>query len=80
MAAVKRGQTGSRAINAALAKLASGEDTRLATYTVAGLPAASGKAGRLVRVSNGNAGQPCLAVSDGTNWKVIALGANVAAA
>jgi hypothetical protein len=80
MAKLVRGQNGSAAINAALAKLASGEDITLATFTVATLPAAAaGNAGRLVRVSDGNAGQPCLAMSNGSAWKVIALGATAAA-
>lgn len=40
----------------------------LPTYTVAGLPAASTNARRLVYVSNGAAGSPVVAFSDGTNW------------
>lgn len=49
------------------------------TYTVANLPSAAQHKGALVFVSNGDAGSPCLAVSDGTNWKKIALGATVSA-
>lgn len=52
---------------------------KLPTFAVAGLPSAAANSGRVVRCSNGNAGQPCLAFSDGTNWKVIAQGATVAA-
>lgn len=53
---------------------------KLATYDVAGLPsAATMGAGSIVYCSNGNVGAKCLAVSDGTNWKVVALGITVAA-
>ena len=37
------------------------------------------QAGDIVNLSNGNAGQPCLAIYNGTNWKVIALGATASA-
>jgi len=37
------------------------------TYTVAGAPAV-GAAGTIIYVSDGLAGAPCLAVSDGTDW------------
>ncbi|HYF09288.1 MAG TPA: glycosyl hydrolase family 28-related protein, partial [Acetobacteraceae bacterium] len=40
----------------------------LPSYTVAGLPAASGYTGAIVHVSNGNANRR-LAVSDGTSWR-----------
>jgi len=41
----------------------------LPTYTVAAAPAASSvTAGTIIYVSNGEAGSPCIAVSDGTNW------------
>lgn len=50
------------------------------TFTVATLPAASANVGRVVYVSNGSAGSPSAAISDGTNWKVVAIGATVAAA
>jgi len=36
-------------------------------------------AGAMIYVTNGNAGSPCLAVSDGASWKRIALGAAIAA-
>lgn len=52
----------------------------LASYTVATLPAAADNAGKLVYCSNGAAGSPCLAYSNGTSWLQIALGAAVAAA
>lgn len=35
--------------------------------------------GDIVSLSNGDAGDPCLAMYDGTAWKVIALGATVSA-
>ena len=41
----------------------------LPTYTVATAPAASSvTAGTIIYVSNGEAGSPCVAVSDGTDW------------
>jgi hypothetical protein len=50
------------------------------TYTVAGAPsAASAGAGTLIYVSNGAAGSPILAFSDGTNWKRSDTGATIAA-
>lgn len=53
---------------------------RLLSATVAELastyPAASWDAG-VVYCTNGNAGSPCLAVSNGTSWLRIALGAAV---
>ena len=50
------------------------------TYTVAGLPPAASNTGRVLYTSNGAAGAPAAVISDGTNWKVIALGATAAAA
>lgn len=48
------------------------------TYTVATVPAATGlNVGRLIWVTDGNAGAATPAISDGTNWKVIALGATI---
>lgn len=47
-------------------------------YTVALLPDALAAKGRLVYCSDGDAGSPCLAYSDGTNWLRIVLGAAVA--
>jgi len=38
------------------------------TYTVATAPAATDIAGSLIYVSDGLAGAPCVAVSDGTDW------------
>ena len=50
----------------------------LQPYTVATLPPAAGNLGRLISVSNGAAGQPCLAFSNGTAWVRVVLGAAVA--
>ena len=47
------------------------------TYTVATVPAAAGNAGLLIRVSDGAAGSPCLAVSDNTHWNRVLIGAAV---
>jgi len=54
------------------------EDTviRLKVYNVAGAPSAS-TAGRLIWVTDGNSGAATVAVSDGSNWKVIAFGATI---
>jgi hypothetical protein len=40
----------------------------LPQFTVATAPAATGLTGTLIYVSNGLAGAPCVAVSNGTNW------------
>lgn len=52
-------------------------DPHLQSFTLAAVPPASDWKYRLIFVTNGNAGAQCVAVSDGTNWKVIALGANI---
>lgn len=49
------------------------------TYTVASAPAATGLTGTIIYVSNGLAGAPCLAVSNGTNW-ISPAGTTIAAA
>lgn len=41
---------------------------QLPTYTVASAPSATGLTGTIIYVSNGLAGAPCVAVSNGTNW------------
>jgi hypothetical protein len=52
---------------------------KLPTGTVAEVNAYTNKAaGQLVYVTDGNAGSACLAVYDGSNWKVVALGATIA--
>lgn len=55
-------------------------DPHLQSFTVAEIPAAADWKHRMTFVTNGAAGAACVAVSDGANWKVIALGANIAAA
>ena len=47
------------------------------TYTVAGAPSAASIAGTLIYVSDGAAGNPILAFSDGTNWKRSDTGATI---
>jgi len=49
------------------------------TYTVAGAPAATGLAGTMIYVSNGAAGSPVIAFSDGTNWKRVDTLATISA-
>jgi hypothetical protein len=41
---------------------------KLPAYTVATAPSAAGMTGTIIYVSNGLAGAPCIAVSNGTNW------------
>lgn len=69
-----RGKVGSRSINSALDDV-----QRLDGFAVAGLPAAASHTGKMVYVSNGAAGSPCLAYSNGSSWLRITLGAAVAA-
>jgi hypothetical protein len=45
---------------------------QFATYTVATVPAASANSGRVVILSDGFDGAPCLAYSNGTDWYVMA--------
>lgn len=68
-----RGRTGTRSTNAALEDLAT-----LKSFEVADLPDAAVNERRLIHVSDGDTGSPCLALSDGTDWLRIALGAAVA--
>ena len=50
--------------------------TNVASLTAAGITAAK-NTGALLYLSTGGTGSvPCLALSDGTNWKQIAVGAN----
>jgi hypothetical protein len=54
---------------------------KLPTYTVANAPsAATAGAGTIIYVSNGAAGSPILAFSNGTDWKRSDTGATIAAA
>ena len=63
-----------------LDRITKNNPVRLNVVTVATAPNASANgAGSVIFVSNGSTGTPCLAVSDGTNWKVVDLGSNIAA-
>ena len=55
-------------------------DPHLQSFTVANVPAAADWKHRIIFVTNGATGDPCLAVSDGPDWLQIALGAAIAAA
>ena len=54
----------------------SGTIMTLKSYDVAGVPSAS-PAGQMIYVTDGNSGAATVAVSDGSNWKVVALGATI---
>jgi hypothetical protein len=54
----------------------SGTTLTLRTYTVATAPAAS-PAGQIIFVSDGNSGAATAAVSDGSNFKIVALGGTI---
>lgn len=54
----------------------SGTIMTLPSYAVSGVPSAS-PAGQMIYVTDGNSGAATLAVSDGSNWKVVALGATI---
>ena len=52
---------------------------RFSLHNMGTLPTAANFTNHMILVTNGNAGQPCLAVSDGTSWLRIPLGAAVSA-
>ena len=54
----------------------SGTIMTLKSYDVASVPSAS-PAGQMIYVTDGNAGAATVAVSDGSAWKVVALGATI---
>ena len=54
----------------------SGTIMTLKSYDLAAVPSAS-PAGQMIYVADGNAGAATVAVSDGSNWKVVALGATI---
>ena len=54
----------------------SGTIMTLPSYAVSGVPSAS-PAGQMIYVTDGNSGAATVAVSDGSNWKVVALGAAI---
>jgi hypothetical protein len=51
--------------------------TQLARFTVATVPSAAANTGAIIYVSNGAAGSPVVAFSDGTNWKRVDTLANI---
>lgn len=51
---------------------------RLQILTFDTIQALTGTEGDVVYCADGDSGNPCLAVFDGSNWKRIALGANIA--
>ena len=54
----------------------SGPIMTLPSYAVSGVPSAS-PAGQVIYVTDGNSGAATVACSDGSNWKVVALGATI---
>ena len=54
----------------------SGTRMTLPSYAASGVPSAS-PAGQMIYVTDGNSGAATVAVSDGSNWKVVALGATI---
>ena len=62
-------------------KIRSGEQIQMPTYTNVAAAVAAGVTAakfprRVIHLSAGGTGSvPCLAISDGTNWKQIAIGA-----
>ena len=63
-------------------KLRSGEHLQLPTFTNVAAAVAAGVTAakfprRIIHLSAGGTGAvPCLAISDGTNWKQVAIGVN----
>ena len=54
----------------------SGTIMTLPSYAVSGVPSAS-PAGQLIYVTDGNAGAATVACSDGSVWKVVAMGSTI---
>lgn len=51
---------------------------KLGVFDVSSLPDSDASAiGNLIYVSDGDSGEPCLSVYDGTNWKIISLGSSI---
>ncbi|MDB6059177.1 MAG: hypothetical protein JWO95_3021 [Verrucomicrobiales bacterium] len=50
--------------------------TNVASLTAAGLSPAKNPGALIYLSTGGTGGVPCLAISDGTNWKQVAIGAN----
>ena len=61
-------------------RLTSAHPVKLPIYTVQQLEVLTARLfeGYIVRCSNGDAGDSCLAYCDGFNWKVVSLGSNIA--
>jgi len=60
--------------------ISQGQSIKLPSYTVSQTANISGPtAGQVIYVSNGNAGNPSLAVYDGASWKRVTLGATISA-
>ena len=63
-------------------KIRSGEQIQIPTFTNVAAANAAGVTAllfprRIIHLSaGGTGGVPCLAISDGTNWKQVAIGAN----
>jgi hypothetical protein len=63
-------------------RMRSGEQIQMPTFTNVAAAAAAGVMPakfprRIIHLSAGGTGSvPCLAISDGTNWKQVAIGAN----
>ena len=78
--AIADGGTGSANAGAARTALGLGTIATQASNAVAltggGVPSAS-PAGQLIYVTDGNSGAATVACSDGSNWKVVALGATI---
>lgn len=51
---------------------------QIGTYTSSTLPN-TGTSGRVIYVSDGDNGNPCVAVDNGTDWKILSLGNAVTA-
>ena len=49
---------------------------QLGSYTSTSLPS-SGTAGRVAYVSDGDSGNPCLAIDNGTDWLISSLGSAI---
>lgn len=63
------GRDVNRASSAGLFEAMRSLPVRLPIYTVATVPDAAANTGALIYVSNGGAGSPCVAFSNGSAWK-----------
>ena len=82
-----RGQTGTVNVQAEIdSAVTTAASSAASTYqpltgnsiAFASLPAAASNVGRVLYCADGSAGAACAVISDGTNWKVIAIGATAA--